>query len=48
MQALSGCGELLYGLDADDSRDAGGFKLAPGIAEKLFHGSNVETATELV
>jgi hypothetical protein len=48
MQALSGCRELLCGLDADDGRDAGGFKLAPGVAEKLLHGSDVETAADLV
>jgi hypothetical protein len=48
MQALSGCWELLCGPDADDRRYAGGFKFAPGIAEKLLHGSHVETAADLV
>jgi hypothetical protein len=48
LQALSGCCELLYGLDADDRRDAGGFELAPGIAQKRLHSSDVQTAADLV
>ena len=45
---LRGCCELLHGLDADDRRDAGGFKLAPSVAQKGLHGADVETATDLI
>ena len=48
MQALSGCCELLGSFDADDRGDAGGLELVPGLAEKLLHGSDVETAADLV
>ena len=45
---LRGCCELPRGLDADDRRDAGGFKLAPGVAQECLHGGDVETATDLI
>jgi hypothetical protein len=48
MQALSGCRELLYGFDADDRGDAGGFELAPGVAEERLHRGDVETAADLI
>jgi hypothetical protein len=48
MRGLSGCCELLYGLDADDRRDAGRLELAPSVAEKRFDGCDVEPAAHLV
>ena len=48
MQALSGCCELLYGLDADDRRDVRHLELAPCVTEELLRGNNVGPATELV
>jgi hypothetical protein len=47
-RALSGRGELLGSFDADDRGDAGSFEFAPGVAEELLHGTDVEAAAHLV
>jgi hypothetical protein len=48
MTALSRCCELLYGLDADDRRDAGGLELAPGVAEERLHCGKVQPTAHLI
>jgi hypothetical protein len=46
MRAVTACCEFLF--DADDRHDAGGFQLAPSVAEKCLHAGDVETAADLV
>jgi len=47
-ECLRRAGEPLGGLDANNGGDGRGLETTPSLAQKRFHGGDVEPAAELI